>query len=90
VAKNTQFNKDQLTVKAGQNYTLTFTNGDLDIYHNVAIYTAATNGAPIQNFRPIKGLSRAVYDGTAPKTPGTYAFKCDFHANMVGTFTVTP
>ncbi|MDQ1395600.1 MAG: hypothetical protein QOG64_859 [Acidimicrobiaceae bacterium] len=86
-AKNTQFSKSQLTVKAGTEVTISFHNDDPGIYHNVGIYTAPKGGSPVADGQPIKGVDKKAYVFDI-KAPGTYAFRCDFHANMVGTLTV--
>jgi plastocyanin len=86
-ARNTQFSKSQLTVKAGTPITIVFHNDDPAIYHNVAIYTAPKGGSPVADGQPIQGVNKKAYVFTIPQ-PGTYAFRCDFHANMVGTLTV--
>jgi plastocyanin len=84
VAKGTKFNKDALTVPAGKPFTVNFTNEDSGTYHNVAIWTEKAGGKPVMNGEPIKGVEKLRYTFEI-RDPGTYAFRCDFHANMVGT-----
>src|SRR3954452_2573529 len=83
VAKNTQFSVKQLQVPAGQPFTLHFANEDAGIYHDVSVYTEA--GKPVVAGQPLVGVGRTKYDWNIP--PGTYTFRCDFHANMTGTLT---
>jgi plastocyanin len=90
VAKNVSFDQSQLTVKAGKPFVIQFSNEDVGTYHNVGVYTAQTGGSPVADGQPVKGAKRINYTFTAPTSPGTYAFRCDFHANMVGTLTVQP
>jgi plastocyanin len=90
-AKNTSFTKQTLEVPAGKPFQLHFTNDDAGIYHNVGIYSPigpAGAEKPVTDGEPIKGVSKTTYHFPAIASPGTYTFKCDFHANMVGTLTV--
>ena len=41
----------------------------------------------IVNGQPVQGVKKIVYTFSVSQ-PGTYAFRCDFHANMTGTLTV--
>jgi plastocyanin len=87
-AQNTQYKQKQITVKAGDNARITFENLDKGVYHNIAVYTAASGGQPIWNGEPVKGVKTIVYQHVFDQA-GTYSFRCDFHpTSMIGTFTV--
>jgi plastocyanin len=87
VAKNTQYNKTALEATANQNFEIKFSNEDAGVYHNVAIWTEPSGGSPIVNGQPLQGVNKITYTFSVPQ-PGTYAFRCDFHANMTGTLTI--
>lgn|GEM_PF-4451103 len=89
VARGTKFNRDSLTVPGGQPITVKFTNDDPGTYHNVAVYTAKEGGKPVAESQPVQGPQKTTYTYTFAD-PGTFAFRCDFHSNMVGTLTVEP
>jgi plastocyanin len=88
-AKNTTFSRSELHAPADTPFTLTFHNQDNGVYHNVGIYTEPTGGKPIVDGQPVQGVKKITYTWTV-STPGTYTFRCDFHANMVGTIVVGP
>jgi plastocyanin len=77
-----------ISVRAGQDITLTFNNLD-DTPHNFALYKTPTDIEPI--FRGKKtGKGEIEYRFTAPETPGTYFYRCDDHPDaMKGEFVVT-
>jgi plastocyanin len=86
-----KFDKDTITVKAGSQVTLKFTNSDTSVPHNWAAYTDSTATTPIP------GAQTAVCTGpceeditfTAPDQPGDYFFRCDVHPTaMTGTLVV--
>ncbi len=89
-AKNTTFNKSQITVPAGVQVTINMTNDDA-IFHNFAVYTAKDAKTAI-------GTALNLFKGpnvtktltiTAPSTPGTYWFQCDVHPDVMnGSFIV--
>jgi plastocyanin len=88
VAKDTQFEEKELTAPAESLVTMKFKNLDKDVFHNVAIYTSPEpDAAPIYNGAGFPGIQTKTYKFKTP-APGTYAFRCDFHVNMVGTFVV--
>jgi plastocyanin len=87
VAKNTQYDKNALQAPAKEKFEIRFSNEDAGVYHNVAIWTQQSGGSPIVNGQPLQGVNRITYTFEVPQ-PGTYAFRCDFHANMTGTLTV--
>lgn len=65
-----------------------FVNEDPDVYHNVALYAGEEfNAEAVWNGQGFPGIAEKDYSFDAPKA-GSYTFRCDFHANMVGTFVV--
>jgi plastocyanin len=87
-AKNTQFAEKRLEAPANADVTIKFENDDPGIYHNVAVYESEdAEAAPLFNGQGIPGVKTAKYTFKTPG-PGEYVFRCDFHANMVGTFVV--
>lgn len=88
VARNTQFNPTDMTVKQNETATIVFKNMD-PTYHNVAVYSLPTGGVPFWNGEPVRGVKTFTYVHQFTMAPGVYAFRCDFHPSMTGTFTVT-
>jgi plastocyanin len=89
-AKDNNFAEKRVTAKITHDHEILidFENDDEDVFHNVALYeTEAPNAAPIWNGEGFPGPNTKHYAFEAP-TPGSYAFRCDFHSNMVGTFEV--
>jgi plastocyanin len=87
-AKNTQFAEKELKAPANQDVHLKFENDDDAVYHNVAVYESqAADAKPIFNGQGFPGVATRTYTFRTPG-PGDYVFRCDFHANMVGTFVV--
>lgn len=86
VAKNTQFGTAQITLDAKAGEQVLFRNEDPGIYHNISVYTQVQGGKPLEAGPPIRGVEKKLY--TFQLQPGTYGFRCDFHANMVGTLVV--
>jgi len=85
-ARNIQFSKDSLTVKASEEVHLEFVNED-EVFHNVAVYegSGGLDSRPIFNGEGFAGEDERSYEFKAPP-PGRYTFVCDFHPNMKGTF----
>ena len=84
-AEEVKFNTDKITVKAGEEVTVDFENGDADVYHNMAVYEGdGPDAAPIFNGEGFPGDDERSYTFKAPKA-GAYVFVCDFHPNMKGT-----
>jgi plastocyanin len=88
VAKGIEFNSSKVTVPAGSNITLNFDNQDLNIPHNVAIYTDNFAKTTIFKGKVVTGPAKIAYNFSAPTTPGTYFFRCDIHPQMNGQFIV--
>jgi plastocyanin len=88
-AHNIAFNLSTITVPAGAQVTVHFTNDDNGIPHNFAVYTSSAATTTIFKGDIITGVSSITYNFTAPATPGTYFFRCDVHPNqMNGNFIV--
>jgi plastocyanin len=91
-AQGTAYQQKQITVPDSR-FQLSFTNDDLDVYHDVALYSAPSGGTPYIAFTPFAGIGHQKYPavdlGKLGMKPGKYYFRCDFHPAMVGTFTVT-
>jgi plastocyanin len=86
-----KFDKDTITVKAGSQVTLTFTNNDNGVPHNWAAYTDSTASTPIPGAKTevCTGPCQQQITFTAPSQPGNYFFQCDIHpAAMKGTLVV--
>jgi plastocyanin len=88
VAHNISFNQPQISVPANKIVTVRFVNLDHGTYHNVGVYTATKGGSPIVDGQPVKGIAHKDYQWTFT-TPGQFAFRCDFHPQMIGIFVVT-
>lgn len=87
-AKDVNFTTKELTAPAEEQIRLKFVNEDDAVYHNVAIYESeAADAKPIFNGEGFPGPDSRTYVFASPGK-GRYAFRCDFHANMVGTFVV--
>jgi plastocyanin len=85
-----KFDKDTITVKAGSQVTLTFTNNDSGVPHNWAAYTDSTASVPIPGAKVevCTGPCEEQVTFTAPDQPGDYFFRCDVHPFMMGTLVV--
>jgi plastocyanin len=86
-----KFDKDTITVKAGSQVTLKFTNNDTGMPHNWAAYTDSTASTPIPGAKTdtCTGPCEKEITFTAPSQPGDYFFRCDIHPTaMTGTLVV--
>jgi len=86
-----KFDKDTITVKAGSEVTLRFTNDDTGVPHNWAAYTDSTASVLIPGATTdvCSGPCQEEITFTAPSEPGEYFFRCDIHpATMTGTLVV--
>lgn len=87
-AHNIQFDKSCLAAPAGKPFTITFSNDDSGVPHNVAIYSNSSAGKVLFRGQIVTGPKTIVYH--VPALPaGTYYFRCDVHpTTMHGTFVV--
>jgi plastocyanin len=82
------FDTASLSFPADRPVQLTFDNQDAGVPHNVAIYQDQAYTVATFNGDVVTGPTTVTYD--VPALPaGTYYFKCDVHATMAGTVTVT-
>jgi plastocyanin len=86
VAEGLAFDIPELTLPAGGEAVIAFTNNDTGIPHNVAIYTEP-GGDPIFQGEIVTGPTTTEYRFPAPE-PGTYYFQCDVHPQMSGSAVV--
>ena len=90
MAKDISYNLSTITVSAGADVIVHFTNEDSGIPHNFAVYDTSAASKSIFVGQIITGVSSITYNFTAPSTPGTYFFRCDVHPTiMTGSFVVT-
>ena len=86
-----KFDKDTITVKAGSQVTLKFTNNDTGVPHNWSAYTDSTASTAIAGAKTTTctGPCEEQITFTAPSQPGNYFFRCDVHPSvMKGTLVV--
>jgi plastocyanin len=89
VAKDLKFDKDEITLKANTETTVTLDNKDNGVLHNFSIYKSSD--AAESEFKGDLTTGPATTDYTVPALPaGTYYFRCDVHPDtMNGTVTVS-
>jgi cytochrome c oxidase subunit 2 len=88
-AHNIAFDKSSITVPAGAQVTINFTNNDNAVLHNFSVYTDSSATQSIFTGKFITGPATIAYIFTAPTAPGNYFFRCDVHPTiMTGTFIV--
>ena len=87
-AHNIAFDMDTITVPAGANVTVDFTNEDDGVPHNFAVYDSNLRSNSIFVGEIITGPAETNYTFTAPDEAGTYYFQCDVHPSMNGDFVV--
>jgi plastocyanin len=88
-AKNLAFSLQTITVAAGNEIMINFSNQDSGVPHNFAVYTDSTASKAIFVGQIITGPDTTTYAFTAPTKPGSYFFRCDVHPTMMtGTFVV--
>jgi len=88
-AKDNAFAEQRVEAKVDDHgeVIVDFHNLDHDVFHNVALYEGETPDAPaVFNGQGFPGHEEKTY--RIHVEPGRYTFRCDFHANMVGTFVV--
>jgi plastocyanin len=91
-AQNLAFDKTQLTLPAGGQDAIHFTNDDAGVPHNIVIFSADPSTDPnaktLFTGEPVTGPGSTDYTFKAPP-PGQYFFHCEFHPDtMKGTVTV--
>ena len=83
------FDRSVISVPAGAQVRINFTNHDRGVLHNVVIFPPATPRQPVFRGEPITGLGSIAYTFSAPATPGTFVFHCENHpAEEQGKFVV--
>jgi plastocyanin len=83
-AQGLAFDTSTITLTAGKASTITFTNNDAGIQHNIAIYPSSTDfSSPLFRGDLVTGPNKVTYTIPALKA-GTYYFHCDVHATMNG------
>lgn len=89
LAKNMNFDKDEITVIAGSKVFINFVNLDVGMPHNFAVYTGSDATSTIFQGRVVDGPAKITYAFDAPVDTGTYFFRCDVHPKvMTGQFYV--
>ena len=84
-AQNIAFDPNQLSVPAGQPFTLAFTNNDPGVQHNVDIFEKEDfSGDPLFEGDLVTGVAEADYEVPALDA-GAYFFRCIVHPTMTGT-----
>jgi plastocyanin len=84
-AEGVQFNTDELTLSAGEETELEFSNADT-VQHNIAIYEEE-GGADLFVGDIIGAAAETTYS-IPPLDAGEYYFQCDVHPGMNGTVVV--
>lgn len=90
-AKNIQFTKKEIALKAGTRAEIAFTNADKGIPHNIAVFAdeaAASGGTALFRGEVFPGVKTMTYTFDPPPA-GSYYFHCDIHPTMNGTVTVS-
>jgi plastocyanin len=87
VAKGLQFDTSEIDLPADTPSSITFTNDDAGIQHNIAIYEDDSLAKVLFTGELVTGVATATYD--VPGLPGgTYFFHCDVHPTMSGSVVV--
>ncbi|HEV8681396.1 MAG TPA: cupredoxin domain-containing protein [Actinomycetota bacterium] len=83
-AQGLAFDTDTITLAAGTKSTITFTNDDAGIQHDIAIFPNSTDlSSPLFRGDLVTGPDKVTYTIPALKS-GTYYFHCDVHPTMSG------
>lgn len=88
-AQGLAFDTSTITLSAGKESTITFTNEDAATQHNIAIYPSSTDlSSPLFRGDLVTGPDKVTYT-IPPLQAGSYFFHCDVHpAQMTGTVVV--
>jgi plastocyanin len=90
-AQGVAFNTDEISVRGGGNVRLHFTNNDVGVQHNVAVYVSSSNPTPVAPTSVGATFEGPGVDDVVFANPaaGTYLFRCDVHpTTMTGDFIV--
>jgi plastocyanin len=87
IASGVKFNLEKLVIKAGTEVTLSITNKDSGIPHNLAIVEGSTTVFAGEQFA---GVATKEYTLPALDANKVYTFRCEVHPNMKGTITLVP
>ncbi len=88
LAERHSFDTDCLAAPADQEFTIAFRNEDTSPHgiHNIAIYRE--DGVAVFTGKALRPGGTSVVYEVQPLAAGTYAFRCDRHPFMNGTFIV--
>jgi plastocyanin len=81
-AKGTAFDKKELDFPADTKVSLHFTNDDVGLAHNVAIFQDKTLSTTLFRGTVITGVASIPY-AIPPLKPGNYYFHCDIHPEQM-------
>jgi plastocyanin len=91
LAKEMNFDRDNITVIAGAQVNINFVNLDRGVPHNFAVYANSAAETVIFQGQVVIGPGSITYTFNAPVDPGIYFFRCDVHPKvMYGQFIVLP
>jgi plastocyanin len=91
LAKEMNFDRDNITVIAGAKVNINFVNLDRGVPHNFAVYANSAADTVIFQGQVVIGPGSITYTFNAPADPGIYFFRCDVHPKvMYGQFIVLP
>lgn len=91
LAKEMNFDRDNITVIAGSQVNINFVNLDRGVPHNFAVYANSAADTVIFQGQVVIGPGVITYTFDAPVDPGIYFFRCDVHPKvMTGQFIVLP
>ena len=87
VASGVKFDLDTIVIKAGTEVTLSITNKDSGIPHNLAIVESGTTVFSGEQFA---GIATEDYTIPALDANKIYTFRCEVHPNMKGNIKLVP
>ena len=83
-AQGLAFDTGTITLTAGKESTITFSNDDAGTQHNIAIFPSSTElSTPLFRGDLVTGPDKVTYT-IPPLKSGTYYFHCDVHPTMSG------